>query len=222
MLTQLINSINLIKLSGLTTAQLEDTDSLQTELCKLNIENDLLRTKSCELSYENERLSQVMSSWTKSSVSLGKLHETQKPLNDKSGSVFSFGESISEGTSTPSDLAGDKFKKMNFVKDSVIHDVCESVKYDDRISPQLNHKGKSGIGYTKPENSKPNWLTNRLEKDKAKAGPKSSVPNQQRRGSKKAKSVWVKVKPKRDLNGQSANPNLNKSHKISARTLVDV
>ncbi|KZV35020.1 hypothetical protein F511_19767 [Dorcoceras hygrometricum] len=65
-------------------AQLEDTDSLQTELSKLKIENDLLRTQSCELSSENEILSQVMSSWTKSSISLGNLHETQKPLNDKS------------------------------------------------------------------------------------------------------------------------------------------
>ncbi|KZV43928.1 hypothetical protein F511_35820 [Dorcoceras hygrometricum] len=120
------------------------------------------------------------------------LHGTQKPLNDKSGLgfrfgesssegtstqsdlagdkfkkmnfvkasmihdvCFRFGESSSEGTSTQSDLAGDKFKKMNFVKASMIHDVCELVKYDDHISRQLNHKGKSGIGYTKPENSKP-------------------------------------------------------------------
>ncbi|KZV42741.1 Carboxyl-terminal-processing protease [Dorcoceras hygrometricum] len=171
-----------------STAQLGETDSLQTELIKLKIESDLLRTKSCELSSENERLSQEMCSCTKSSVSLGKLHETQKPLNDKSGLGFSFGESSSEGTSTQPDLAGDKFKKMNFVKASVIHDVCESVK---------------------------------LEKDKAKAGPKLSVLNQQRRGSKKAKSVSIKVQPKQDLNGQSANPNLNRSHKISARTLVD-
>ncbi|KZV52736.1 hypothetical protein F511_43711 [Dorcoceras hygrometricum] len=59
-----------------STAQLEDTDSLQTELSKLKIENDIMRTKSFELSSENERLSQVMISWTKSSVSLGKLHET--------------------------------------------------------------------------------------------------------------------------------------------------
>ncbi|KZV39770.1 microtubule-associated protein 70-4 [Dorcoceras hygrometricum] len=144
------------------TAQLGETDSLQKELSKLKIENDLLRTKSCELSSENERLSQVMSSWTKSSVSLGKLHETQKPLNDKTGLGFSFGERSSEGTSTQSDLAGDKFKKINFVKASVIHDAYESVKYDDQTTGQLNHKGKQGIGYTKPENCKPSWLTNRI------------------------------------------------------------
>ncbi|KZV49816.1 serine carboxypeptidase-like 20 [Dorcoceras hygrometricum] len=109
----------------LSTAQLEDTDSLQTELSKLKIENDLLRTKSCELSSENERLSQVMSSWTKSSVSLGKLHETQKPLNDKSGLGFSFGERSSEETSTQSDLVDGQFNKMNFVKASEIHDVFD-------------------------------------------------------------------------------------------------
>ncbi|KZV57321.1 hypothetical protein F511_38266 [Dorcoceras hygrometricum] len=165
------------------TAHLGESDSLKTELSKLKIENDLLRTKSCELSFENERLSQVMSSWTKSSVSLGKLHETQKPLNDKSGLGFSFGKISSGETSTQSDLGDDKFKKMNFVKASVIHDAYESVKYDDQTTGKLNHKGKTGIGHIKPENSKPNWLMNRLEKDKAKAGPNSSVPNQQRRDS---------------------------------------
>ncbi|KZV24541.1 NAC domain-containing protein 73-like [Dorcoceras hygrometricum] len=82
---------------------------------------------------------------------------------------------------------------MNFVKASVIHDVCESVKYDDEFIVQLNHKGKNGIGYIKPEKCKPSSLTNRLQKDKAKAVPKSSVPNQQRGGSKKAK--WVKLLP---------------------------
>ncbi|KZV27821.1 emp24/gp25L/p24 family of membrane trafficking protein (ISS) [Dorcoceras hygrometricum] len=155
-----------------------------------------------------------------SSVSLRKLHETHKPLDDKSGLGFSFGERRSEETCTQSDLAGDKFKKMNFVKVSVIHDVCESVKYDDQFTGQLNHKGKNSICYIKPENCKPSWLTNRLEKDKAKAVPNSSVPNQQRRGSTKAK--WVKVQPKRDLNGQSTKPKLIRSHKNLARTLVDI
>ncbi|KZV21079.1 hypothetical protein F511_36540 [Dorcoceras hygrometricum] len=127
------------------TAQLGETDSLQTGLSKLKIENDSLRIKSCELSYENARLNHVMSSWTKYSVYLSKLHETQKPLNDKSGLGFSFGESSSEKTSTQSNPANDKFKKMNFVKASVTHDVCESVKYDDQFTGQLNHKGKNGM-----------------------------------------------------------------------------
>ncbi|KZV35557.1 hypothetical protein F511_32417 [Dorcoceras hygrometricum] len=183
-----------------STAQLGESDSLQTELSKLKIENEYFRTKSCELSSGNERLNHVMSSWTKSSISLSKLHETQKPLNEKCVLGFSFGESSSEETCTQSDLADDKLKKMNFVKASVIHDVYESVKYDDQFTGQLNHKGKNGIGYIKPENCKPSWLKNRLDKDKAKAVLKLSVPNQQMRGSTKAK--WVKIQPKHDLNGQ--------------------
>ncbi|KZV39393.1 hypothetical protein F511_23553 [Dorcoceras hygrometricum] len=170
-----------------STAQLGEFESLQTELSKLKIENDSLRAKSCELSSENERFNHVMSSWTKSSVSLSKLHETQKPLTDKSGLGFSFGENSSEETCTESDLASDKFKKIKFFKASVIHDVCKSVKCDDQFTEQLNHKGKNGIGYIKPENCRPSWLTNRIEKDKAKAVPKSSVLNQLRRGSTNAK-----------------------------------
>ncbi|KZV54905.1 hypothetical protein F511_31328 [Dorcoceras hygrometricum] len=138
-----------------STAQLGESDSLQTELSKLRIENESLRNKSCELTSENEKLNEVMSSWTKSSVSLSRLQETQKPLNYKSGLGFYVGENSS----------------------SVTHDTCESVKYDDQISPKLNYKGKAGIGYTRPENNKPNWLKNRLDKDKAKAGSKSFVPN---------------------------------------------
>ncbi|KZV18054.1 hypothetical protein F511_34389 [Dorcoceras hygrometricum] len=66
------------------------------------------------------------------------------------------------------------------------------------------------------------WLKSRLVKDKVKSGSKSSVLNQQRRGSMKAKSVWVKFLPQRDLNGQSVKPKLNRSHNVSARTLVDI
>ncbi|KZV57470.1 hypothetical protein F511_32146 [Dorcoceras hygrometricum] len=103
--------------------------------------------------------------------------DSETTSSSSSSESFSFGESSSEETSTQSNLANDKFKKMNFFKASVTHDVCESVKYDDQFTGQMNHKGKNGIGYVKPENGKPRWLTNRLEKDKAKAVPKSSVPN---------------------------------------------
>ncbi|KZV39446.1 hypothetical protein F511_13437 [Dorcoceras hygrometricum] len=57
-----------------STDTLEDIDSLKTELSKLMMENELLRNKSSELKAENERLNEVMSSWTKSSVSLSRLH----------------------------------------------------------------------------------------------------------------------------------------------------
>ncbi|KZV56631.1 myosin-11-like [Dorcoceras hygrometricum] len=77
-----------------------------------------------------------------STAQLGKTDSSQmessklKIENDslRTKSCFSFVESISEETCTKSDLADDKFKKINFVKASVIHDVYESVKYDDQIT----------------------------------------------------------------------------------------
>ncbi|KZV52058.1 hypothetical protein F511_19402 [Dorcoceras hygrometricum] len=128
-------------------------------------------------------------------VGYSTLHETQKPFDDKSGLGFNVEEGSSRETSTQSNLAYDKFKKRNFVKASVIHDTCDSVRYNDQITGQLNQKGKTGISYVRPENSKSSWLKNRLDKKKAKAGSKSFVQNQQRRGYKKDKSEWRKVQP---------------------------
>ncbi|KZV31186.1 hypothetical protein F511_05659 [Dorcoceras hygrometricum] len=100
--------------------QLDDSDSLKTELSKLITENESFRSKSNELTSENDRLNQVMSSWTKSSISLGKLHEVQKPFNDITGVGFSPGEISSSDSSTQSRLADDKLKRMSFVKANVI------------------------------------------------------------------------------------------------------
>ncbi|KZV36768.1 hypothetical protein F511_26620 [Dorcoceras hygrometricum] len=110
------------------TVQLGKTDSLQIELSKLKTENDSLRLRSCELEAENERLNEVMSSWTKSSVSLSKLHEAQKPLNDKSFLGFNNCESSAGEASTQSNLVYEKFKKMSFVKASTDLGATESEK----------------------------------------------------------------------------------------------
>ncbi|KZV32045.1 auxin efflux carrier component 5 [Dorcoceras hygrometricum] len=72
----------------------------------------------------------------------------------------------------------------------------------------------------RPENSKPSWLKNRLDKEKARAGSKSSVPHQPRWSSTNVKSVWRKVQPQ-EMNGPHTKPKLNRSHHISARTLMD-
>ncbi|KZV42578.1 hypothetical protein F511_32638 [Dorcoceras hygrometricum] len=201
--------------------KLGETDSLQIELSKLKTENEFLSIRSSELESEIEKLKLIMSSWTQSSVSLDKLCEIQKPANNRTGLGFNADESRTGETSTQSHLVYDKFKRMRFVKASVIHDPCESVRYDDQNSSKLNQKGKTGIGFIRPENSKPSWLKNRLDKDKAKAGSKSLVSHQPRRSSKKAKSVWKKVQPRRDPNGQNIKPTLNRSHNISAQTLMD-
>ncbi|KZV24455.1 hypothetical protein F511_17242 [Dorcoceras hygrometricum] len=204
-----------------STVELGEADSLKIELNKLIAENELLRNESSELKAEIEKLNLTMSSWTKSSASLDKLSGIQKPASDRTELCFNSSESSEGETSTQSQLVYDKFNKMRFVKASVTSDSCESIKYNDQTSPKLNHKGKSGIGYQRPENSKPSWLKNKLDKDKAKAGSKSFVPNQPRRNSTKVKSGWRKVQPRRDLNGQNMKSTLNRSHHGFAQTLTD-
>ncbi|KZV15571.1 hypothetical protein F511_16641 [Dorcoceras hygrometricum] len=108
-----------------STDTLEDIDSFKTELSKLMMEIELLRNKSSELKAEIEKLNLTMSSWTKSSASLDKMFEIQKPASDRTGLGFSVSESSSEETSTQSQLVYEKFNKMIFVKASVIHDPCE-------------------------------------------------------------------------------------------------
>ncbi|KZV46883.1 rho GTPase-activating protein 7-like [Dorcoceras hygrometricum] len=128
----------------------------------------------------------------------------------------------SEGeTSTQSQSAYDKFNKMSLVKANVIYDCFESITFDDQNTPKLSDNGKAGIGFQRPENSKPSWLNNKLDKDKEKAGSKSFVPNQPRRNSRKAKSGWTKTQPRRDLSGQKMKSKLNRSHYNYAQTLTD-
>ncbi|KZV23640.1 hypothetical protein F511_31574 [Dorcoceras hygrometricum] len=138
-----------------STDTLEDIDSLKIELNKLMMENELLRNESIELKSEIEKSNLTMSSWAKSSASLDKLFGIQKPANDRTGLGFNSSESSDGETSTQSQLVYDKFNKMSFVKANVIYHPCESMTYDDQTSHKLNHKGKAGIGFQRPENSKP-------------------------------------------------------------------
>ncbi|KZV32682.1 hypothetical protein F511_26695 [Dorcoceras hygrometricum] len=202
--------------------ELEDADSLNTELSKLRIENELLRSESSELKAEVEKLTNEMSSWTQSARAFHKLQEIQKSAHDRTGLGFSNSESSEGETSTKSQPVYDKFNKMGFVKADVIYDCCESIRYDDQKPSQSSHegKGKDGIGYQRPESSKPSWLKNRMDKDKAKAGSKSYVPNQQRRNFRKAKYGWKKTWPRRDPVGQNVKSKLHRSHNF-AQTFVD-
>ncbi|KZV07090.1 hypothetical protein F511_45430 [Dorcoceras hygrometricum] len=186
-----------------SAVELGDTDSLKIELIKLTAENDVLKNETSELKAEIEILNQVVSASNRSSRSLHKLNESQKLANDNSGLGFNISECSEGETSTQSQSAYDKFNKMGFVKASMTYDSCESMRYDDQSSSQSSHEGKDGIGYQRPESSKPSWLKNRLDKDKAKAGSKSHVQHQPRHNFRKAKSGWKKTQPRRDPVGQN-------------------
>ncbi|KZV48025.1 hypothetical protein F511_28083 [Dorcoceras hygrometricum] len=122
--------------------ELEDIDSLKIVLSKMTVENDLLRNESSELIAEVDKLTKEMSSWNQSARALHKLHEIQKSVHDRTDLGFSSSESSEGETSTQSQPAYDKFKKMSFVKSNVIYDCFESITFDDQNSAKLSDNGK--------------------------------------------------------------------------------
>ncbi|KZV56230.1 golgin candidate 5 [Dorcoceras hygrometricum] len=102
-----------------------------------------------------------------------------------------------------------------------VHCLMADQTSNDENSPKLSDNEKAGIGFSKPESSKPSWLKNRLDKDKTKAGRKPFVPNQPWRSSTKVKSGWIKNQSRRDLNGQKMKSKLNIPHNY-AHTLKDI
>ncbi|KZV36566.1 hypothetical protein F511_23595 [Dorcoceras hygrometricum] len=200
---------------------LEDVDILKTELSKLQAENELLRNEISELKAEVAKSTVEMSSWNKANLTLQKLYESQKQASDKTGIGFNNSEFCEGEPSTQSRSAYDKFNKMSFVKADMIYNCLESVKYDNQNSPKLNENGKAGIGFSKPERFKPDWLKNRLDKDKAKASQKPFVPNQSWHNSKKVKSGWKKFQQRRDQYDQHMKPKLKRPARDFAHTFVD-
>ncbi|KZV57758.1 hypothetical protein F511_24482 [Dorcoceras hygrometricum] len=136
-----------------SSVELEDVDSLKTELSRLTAENEMLKDETSELQAEIETLNQVVSAWNRSSRSLHKLHESQKLASDRTGLGFNSSNSSDGETSTQSQPVYDKLNKMGFVKADMIYDCCESIRYDDQKSSQSSHeeKEKDGIGYQRPE-----------------------------------------------------------------------
>ncbi|KZV49124.1 hypothetical protein F511_43675 [Dorcoceras hygrometricum] len=201
--------------------ELEDVDILKTELSKLQAENEMLKDETSELKAEIQELNKLVGSWNHSSQVLHKLSVYQKQASDKTGIGFNNSEFCEGESSTQSRSAYEKFNKMSFVKADMMYNCLESVKYDNQNSPKLNENGKAGIGFSKPERFKPNWLKNRLDKHKAKASQKPFVPNQSWHNSKKVKSGWKKFQQRRDQYDQNMKPKLKRPARDFTHTFVD-
>ncbi|KZV38634.1 phragmoplast orienting kinesin 2 [Dorcoceras hygrometricum] len=104
--------------SHATKAELVSSSEMQSALSKLTIENDELRNRSYEMLNEDQRVVDIISSWTKSSISLKKLQGAMKPSSDKSGLGYGSDESSIEEPSTHPQTDRTKLQTMNFVKSS--------------------------------------------------------------------------------------------------------
>ncbi|KZV49148.1 tRNA pseudouridine(38/39) synthase-like [Dorcoceras hygrometricum] len=91
---------------------------MKAALSKLITENDELRSGSQEMLNENQRLAKIISSWTKSSASLDKLHGAMKPSGDRSELRYGSYDSNTAETSCIPQMDRTKFQTMNFIRSS--------------------------------------------------------------------------------------------------------
>ncbi|KZV31319.1 spindle pole body component 110-like [Dorcoceras hygrometricum] len=108
---------------------------MQAALSNLETENAELRSRSEEMIYENQRLTGIISSWTRSSASLQKLHGATKPSGDKTGLGYNSDEGSTTETSSTPRPERTKFKTIKFVKSSA-GQPTEAKSGEDMINSQ--------------------------------------------------------------------------------------
>ncbi|KZV43764.1 spindle pole body component 110-like [Dorcoceras hygrometricum] len=158
-----------------TKAELVSSSDMKAALSKLATENEELKSRSREMLYVNQRLAGIISSWTRSSASLDKLHGAMKPTGEKSCLGYDGNDSSTVDTSCTPQLERTKFKTMNFVKSSTGQPVEAQYREIIIADEPLIWKGRFwglGIRLLKCHES---WLK-KLEKMKGK--PKSGGKNQ--------------------------------------------
>ncbi|KZV45831.1 hypothetical protein F511_35274 [Dorcoceras hygrometricum] len=84
-LSQSFKEVKAEKESDAMSAELVSSSDMQAALCKLVTENEELRNKSEEILSENQWLAGIISSWTRSSLSLQQLHGATKRSDDRIG-----------------------------------------------------------------------------------------------------------------------------------------
>ncbi|KZV19386.1 hypothetical protein F511_04247 [Dorcoceras hygrometricum] len=127
------------------------SDDLQTALSKLKTENDDLRSRSQDMIDENLCLAEIISSWTKSSGSLQRLHGAMEPSSNKIGLGYETDESNVAETSTHPKMDKPKLQTINFVKSSLGQP--EEYKSDESQIAGKHHiwHGRyCGVVYTAP------------------------------------------------------------------------
>ncbi|KZV38224.1 spindle pole body component 110-like [Dorcoceras hygrometricum] len=117
-LSQSFEEVKAERESRATKAEMFSSSDMQASLTKLATGNEELKSRSQEMLYENQRLPGIISSWTRSSAFLDKLHGAMKPTGDKSHLGCDGNDSSTVETSSTPQLARTKLQTMNFEKSS--------------------------------------------------------------------------------------------------------
>ncbi|KZV32047.1 hypothetical protein F511_38524 [Dorcoceras hygrometricum] len=197
-LSQLFEEVKAEKESCANKAELVSSSDMQAALSKLATENDELRSRSEEILNENQRLTGIISSWTRSSASLDKLHGAVKSCSDKTGLGYNSNEISTTETSCTPKLDRTKSKTTNFVKSRTEQHVeAQSGETIIADEPRIWKGRFCGMGYSAPEKSLEIWHRKRVEHMRGK--PKSGGRKQGQFSRPSTKDMQYKtrhMKPK--------------------------
>ncbi|XP_073057207.1 uncharacterized protein [Primulina eburnea] len=145
------------KLTFSSCSQHKEVESLKVKLSLIAAENDDLRRVFHATLKENKRLLSTIKMWNKSSASLDKIHEMQKPAGDRTVLGYGINDcNISEASTQPL-LEKDSLRSIKFVRSSSVYENDEpKVQGIQNINLENNGR-RCGLGYVQSDKSKQYW-----------------------------------------------------------------
>ncbi|XP_075483610.1 uncharacterized protein LOC142523763 [Primulina tabacum] len=145
------------KLTLSNCSQHKEVESLKVKLSLLAAENDDLRRLFHATLKENKWLMNTVNTWNRSSASLNRMHEMQKPAGDRTGLGYNINDcSISEASTQPL-LEKDSLRSIKFVRSSSVY---EHDKPEDQGIQNMNLENngrRRGLDYVQSDKSKRYW-----------------------------------------------------------------
>ncbi|XP_073016746.1 uncharacterized protein [Primulina eburnea] len=145
------------KLTLSSCSQHKEVESLKVKLSLIAAENDDLRRLFHATLKENKRLLSTINMWNKSSASLDKIHEMQKPAGDRTGLGYGINDCNTSEASTQPLLEKDSLRSIKFVRSSSVYEHNEPIVQGIQNINLENNGRRCGLGYVQSDKSKQYW-----------------------------------------------------------------
>ncbi|XP_073137871.1 uncharacterized protein [Henckelia pumila] len=133
----------------LSFEQSVEISCLEAEIAMIKTENEQLKINIMNFTVEKQRMDDLVSSWNRSSSTLTEMHDSQRPLNDKTG--LGYGKTVETGeSSTLPKLNMCKGKYINFVRAVREHEDEKPILMTWQQIKKMNRK-RFGIGFNPHE-----------------------------------------------------------------------
>ncbi|XP_073049448.1 uncharacterized protein [Primulina eburnea] len=145
------------KLTLSSCSQHKEVESLKVKLSLIAAENDDLRRVFHATLKENKRLLSTINKWNKSSASLDRMHEMQKPAGDRTGLGYGINDCNTSEASTQPLLEKDSLRSIKFVRSSSVYEHDEPKDRGIQNMNLENNGRRCGLGYVQNDKSKQYW-----------------------------------------------------------------